>query len=107
MRLKEIRLLSQMTQQAAADKIGCSLKVYSNYERGEREPSIEMLIKIARCFNVTVDFLIENDIGEPVLPALSDFELQLIQASRNADVRAKSDALSILEKNKQKTKKID
>ncbi len=107
MRLKEIRLLSQMTQQAAADKIGCSLKVYSNYERGEREPSIEMLIRIARCFNVTVDFLIENDIGEPVLPALSDFELQLIQASRNADVRAKSDALSILEKNKQKTKKID
>ena len=104
MRLKEIRLLNQMTQQAAADKIGCSLKVYSNYERGEREPSIEMLKKIARCFNVTVDFLIENDVENPTLPELSDFELQLIQASRKADVRAKSDALSILEKNRQKPK---
>ena len=104
MRLKEIRLLNKMTQQSAADKIGCSLKVYSNYERGEREPSIEILIKISRCFNVTVDFLIGNDIENPTLPELSDFELQLIQASRNADVRAKSDALSILEKNKQKPK---
>ena len=105
MRLKEVRLLNKMTQQNVADEIGCSLKVYSNYERGEREPSIETLKKIAKLFNVSIDYLVGYDVDETTSPSLSDFELQLVHASRESDVRAKSDALTILEKNKQKSKK--
>lgn len=104
MRLKEVRLLNKMTQQNVADKIGCSLKVYSNYERGEREPSIETLKKIATLFNVSIDYLVGYDNDEATSPSLSDFELQLVQASRETDVRAKSDALALMEENRKKPK---
>jgi transcriptional regulator with XRE-family HTH domain len=53
--LKEIRTRRNMTQRAVADYIGCSSVVYSRYERGTRQPSIEMLLKLADLFGVTVD----------------------------------------------------
>ena len=47
MELKKIRTQKGLTQQAVADGIQCSTTVYARYERGEREPSIEMLLKLS------------------------------------------------------------
>ena len=47
MELKKIRTQKGLTQQAVADGIQCSPTVYARYERGEREPSIEMLLKLS------------------------------------------------------------
>ena len=83
-----------MTQQTVADYIGCSSVVFSRYERGTRQPSIEMLLKLADLFGVTVDYLLgRQDLEDSTL---SEYEKKLVLASRNVDERAKDDALQIL-----------
>ena len=94
MKLKEVRTRRNMTQQTVADYIGCSSVVYSRYERGTRQPSIEMLLKLADLFGVTVDYLLgRQDLEDSTL---SEYEKKLVLASRNVDERAKDDALQIL-----------
>ena len=94
MNLKEIRTRRRLTQQQVADRIGCSSVVYSRYECGARQPPIETLLKLAEIFGVTMDFLLgRQDLEDS---ALSEYEKQLVRASRDADERAKNDALQIL-----------
>ena len=59
-RLKELRLYKGLTQQKVADSLGCNQSAVGKYERGELEPNIETLIKLARLFDVTVDYLTGN-----------------------------------------------
>ena len=61
MRLKELRIASGTTQKDVADSIGCTATVYSRYEREEREPDIEMLCRLANYFQVSIDYLVENN----------------------------------------------
>lgn len=61
MRLKELRIASGTTQKDVADSIGCTATVYSRYEREEREPDIEMLCRLANHFQVSIDYLVENN----------------------------------------------
>lgn len=57
-RLKQIRVDAGMTQKQLAERIGVAKSVISYYEQGERFPSYDVLIKIARTFHVTTDFLL-------------------------------------------------
>ena len=94
MNIKDIRLRKGLTQADVAAALGVSSVVYSRYETGKRQPSIDMLIQMADIFGVTVDFLLgRQDIEDSTL---SDYELQLLIASRKADERAKEDALNML-----------
>ncbi len=67
MKLKELRIQNNFTQEELAKKIGIKQYTYSNYESGKTEPNIETLKKIADIFNVDTDYLIErnspNDLG--------------------------------------------
>lgn len=94
MNIKDIRLRKGLTQADVAAALGVSSVLYSRYETGKRQPSIDMLIQMADIFGVTVDFLLgRQDIEDSTL---SDYELQLLIASRKADERAKQDALNML-----------
>lgn len=94
MNLKDIRAKRNYTQQYVADYLGCSAVVYSRYETGVRQPSIEMLLKMAELFGVTVDYLLGRQQDET--STLSSYETELIYAARNADERARNDALQML-----------
>lgn len=94
MNLKEIRAKRNLTQQQVADHIGCSAVVYSRYEKGTRQPSIETLLRLADLFGVTVDYLLGRQNVED--STLSKFEVDLVNAARNADDRACEDALQVL-----------
>lgn len=52
------RLSVHMTQSDVAEKIGCSKNAYSRYERGEREPNIDTLCRIADIFRISLDELV-------------------------------------------------
>lgn len=97
--LRAIRELSGQTQEEVADAIGCSTVVYSRYETGSRQPSIDMLISISDHFHVSVDFLLGRDYAEEA-ESLSIAEAKLLKAFRAADKRAQADAQMILEKHK-------
>ena len=94
MNIKDIRMRKGLTQSEVASALGVSSVVYSRYENGKRQPSIDTLIQMADIFGVTVDYLLgRQDIEDSTL---SEYELHLLIASRNADERAKQDALNML-----------
>jgi len=57
-RLKSIRKSKNLTQKEVAENLGITLSAYSNYEQGIREPSINIIIKICKYYNVTADYLL-------------------------------------------------
>ena len=58
--IKYCRVRANMTQSELAILLGVTEVTISNYERGEREPSIDNLKKMAEIFGVTVDELIAD-----------------------------------------------
>ena len=67
---------------------------YSRYENGNRSPSLDLLVKLADYFDVTLDYLLgRENISEK---GLTKYEIDLINASRKSDKRAKEDALNLL-----------
>lgn len=60
-RLKELRLLMGWNMKQAAKELEIPYTTYVGYEKGEREPNSEMLIKLADFYGVTIDYLIGID----------------------------------------------
>ena len=61
MNLKEIRTSRELKVQDVADYLCCLPSVYSRYENGKREPSVDVLLKLSQLYQVSVDYLIGND----------------------------------------------
>ena len=57
-KLKTLRTQRQMTLKDVACRVGVSKSIVAAYENGSRRPSYEMLIKLARLFDVTTDYLL-------------------------------------------------
>lgn len=53
--LKILRKKNRITQRNLADALHISQTSVSKYERGESEPDLEMVIKMADFFGVTID----------------------------------------------------
>lgn len=58
-KLKALRTSQKLTQQQLADRIGVAKSVVSYYESGDRYPSYDVLVKIARIFHTTTDYLLD------------------------------------------------
>lgn len=56
--LKNLRTDFDKTQQEIADLLSCKREVYRRYEKGEREIPVWALIKLARYYNVSLDYLL-------------------------------------------------
>lgn len=57
-RLQKQRLLLNISQKEAAIAIGASASVISNYESGERTPSLENLIALSNLYHCSSDYLL-------------------------------------------------
>jgi transcriptional regulator with XRE-family HTH domain len=57
-RITHLRKQLNLSQQDLADSIKVSRTIIGNYERDLNMPSIDVLLKLAKVFNVSVDFLI-------------------------------------------------
>ena len=57
-RLKECRKEKGLTQWEVDVYCDITEKTYQNYELMTREPKLEILIKIADCFGVSLDYLV-------------------------------------------------
>lgn len=93
-RLKVLRKEKQLTQKDLADILEVSPKAISFYELGERQPSNEMLLKLAKYFNVSTDYLLGNETMErpqasliPVLKTmLAETPINTIQNPQEYDM---------------------
>lgn len=60
-RICELRTASGWSQVDLAKKLGVAKQTVSNWENENIQPSIEMLVRLARLFNVTADYLLGLD----------------------------------------------
>lgn len=64
-RLKFLRLQDNLLQKEVAENIGITPQAYHYYEIGRCQPSYDILIKLAKFYNVTIDYLLGNDNTKP------------------------------------------
>lgn len=60
-RLNSTRKQQNITAQEMANCLNIGLRSYRNYESGNREPSLSILIKIADKLDVSIDYLLCRD----------------------------------------------
>ena len=66
MRLKELREDSDIKQETLAQYLHIKQNTYSQYENGQRQIPINILIMLAKYYNVSVDYILElTDISTP------------------------------------------
>ena len=61
-RLKLLRKARNIKRDEIAEAVGISERAYKSYELNQREPNSTVLIALARYFDVTVDYLLGNDV---------------------------------------------
>lgn len=57
-RLKALRTRHNMTQNQLAQRLSLTKSVISAYENGQRMPSYDVLVHIARIYKVSTDYLL-------------------------------------------------
>ena len=57
-RLQLLKSQKNITQKSIPENIGISLRAYQYYEKGQREPSMSVLIALADLFDVSLDYLV-------------------------------------------------
>lgn len=57
-RLLELRRAVGLTQKQVADELGIHSVTYLHYEKDQREPSLDTVVRIAAFYDVTTDYLL-------------------------------------------------
>lgn len=80
-RIYELRMSFGWTQVQLAQKLGVTKQTVSNWENDNIQPSIDMLVKLSRIFNVSTDYLLGltpvNSINVDGLP--TEFVSHIVQ----------------------------
>ena len=58
LRIRDLREDHDLTQQTVAEVLMCDQSLYSKYERGERPLPLDLAIKLADLYNVSLDYLV-------------------------------------------------
>ena len=66
MRIQQLRMDRNMSQEALGKKLGRSKSVVCGYENNLRVPPLDILVQIAVIFNVSLDYLVGIDKNEMV-----------------------------------------
>lgn len=78
-RIKELRLALGINQIEFGRKLNVTKQCVSNWENGNIQPSIDMLIRICKVFSVSADYLLGLDHSENVdISLLNDDEKKMI-----------------------------
>lgn len=58
LRIRDLREDQDLTQAQIARLLLCDQSLYSKYERGERPLPLELAVKLAQFYHVSVDYLV-------------------------------------------------
>ena len=73
--------LKNMTQKQVADRVDISKAMISAYETASKAPSIDVLIRLARLYSVSVDYLVCVDAQKVIdVSGLDDDTVALVSA---------------------------
>lgn len=57
-RIRNLREDNDLTQKQVSDYLFCDQSLYSKYERGVREVPISIIIKLAKYYGTSVDYIV-------------------------------------------------
>ncbi len=57
LRIKDLREDNDYTQKYVAKYLVCDQSLYSKYERGERPVPLEIMVKLAKLYDTSIDYL--------------------------------------------------
>ncbi len=57
-RIRDLREDHDYKQRQLAEYLHCSQQVYSNYELGQRDIPTEVLIQLAKLYDVSIDYIL-------------------------------------------------
>ena len=57
LRIRDLREDNDLLQKHLAEYLNCRQQTYSRYETGEVEPPLDVMEKLARYYNTSVDYL--------------------------------------------------
>lgn len=65
-RLRDLREDNDLTQNQLVEKLNMHKTTYTNYEQGKRDLPLEVAIKLAKFYNVSLDYLagLTNEYGK-------------------------------------------
>ena len=102
--LKELRLKRQLTSEQLCERLGIKGGSYRNYERNDRKPDYDTLVKLADYYGVSTDYIL----GRPNAKAPKDpfdeietvdeMEKDLIKEWLNLDEKSRKSFLAVLRK---------
>lgn len=100
--LKKLRDEAGITQKGLADAIGVSQQSINKYENHNIEPDIGTLIRIARFFNTSVDYVVGNtDIRRRIEAVysyeLNDAESRMLEGYRKLSQKQKQSVELVIE----------
>ncbi len=58
LRIRDVREDKDLTQGKVAEYLLCDQSLYSKYERGERPIPLEAIVKLAKFYGTSVDYLV-------------------------------------------------
>lgn len=64
-RLRELRKTMNLNQEQLGEIVNVSKSTVSKYELNTLQPSLETLLLISQYFNVSIDYMLDNDINNP------------------------------------------
>lgn len=62
-RLKKLRAEKKFSQAKLSEILGLSQQAIAKWETGKATPDPDMLLKLSKTFNVSIDYLLGNDMG--------------------------------------------
>jgi transcriptional regulator with XRE-family HTH domain len=58
LKIRDVREDHDLTQQQVAAYLMCDQSLYSKYERGERDVPLNIMIKLAQFYKISIDYLV-------------------------------------------------
>ena len=78
-RLRDLREDADLTQEELVKLLKMHKTTYTNYEQGKREPPFELIIKLAKFYDVSIDYIAGLSEDTSIKKqTLSDFEKSLV-----------------------------
>lgn len=96
-KLKELRKNKGWSQGQLAKKIDADLQRISKYERGLIWPTMELMVKLAKVFDVSIDFLIRDDQNTAVTKIRNQKLLNQLEAINNLPQEGQETVVSFLD----------
>lgn len=91
-RLKELRKSKNISQYELGKMLGVSKVSISGYEKGTRTPSMEILLKIVKLFDVSTDYMFGRELNvvcednQNITVLLSSNDINIIREMRNIPI---------------------